>query len=153
MTGVYRFHPKSPYGKAVLPREYRLKETAPDMSRAGVGFTHAEDAMLTALWRSGRAAKAICTEIRALAAELGRPVWEVCARIDFLMGPGAVTDGCLTPTERGLFVLAGRAHEDATVAGGFRLDGRQATARDVVTAANRVLLNLGKPAISYPGVS
>lgn len=57
------------------------------------------------------------------------------------------------PLERAAFALMGRAVPDKSVPGGWRLGCRPAGSAHVVAAANRVLANLGKPRIAYPGVA
>ena len=57
------------------------------------------------------------------------------------------------PLERAAFALMGRAVPDKTVPGGWRLGRRPAGSAHVVAEANRVLTNLGKPGITYPGVA
>jgi len=122
-------------------------------SRASRAFTQTEDRQLVGLWRSMRPVTDLNVELAEFAQAWGRSLGDLCRRIDFLIGPGGVADGRLTPIERALFVLAGRADENRRADGGFTLDGRPADCGDVVAAANRVLSALGHPVIAWPGLA
>lgn len=80
-------------------------------------------------------------------AKFGLSAGEVMAMVDAML---SAPEG--DPLERAAFALMGRAVPDKSSPGGWRLGHRPAGAKHVVAEANRVLTNLGKPRIAYPGV-
>jgi len=89
----------------------------------------------------------ICADMEPL----GWPCQRVLDTVHAML-EGVMIGPCMTPTQRALIILFGRAQEDSTTPGGFRLGGRPASAIDVIRAANVVLTNFSMPLIDYPGL-
>ena len=72
---------------------------------------------------------------------------DVCCALERVVGPIA------SPCERALHVLGHRGAANRLSPTGLSLDGRPASAAQLVAAANAVLRTYGAPLISYPGVA
>lgn len=102
---------------------------------------------LFAMMASGIDGKSICADMEPLGWPCQRMLDTVHALLQGVMiGPN------MTPTQRALIILCGRAVEDSTTPGGFRLGDRAASTIDVIRAANTVLENFSMQKISYPGL-
>lgn len=89
----------------------------------------------------------ICADMKSL----GWPPNVVMDTVHALLS-GAMLGDRLTPTQRAMIILMGRAVEDSKTPGGFRIGGRAASTVDVIRAANVVLANFAMPVINYPGL-
>lgn len=57
----------------------------------------------------------------------------------------------LPPVERAMFLLGGLVRRDSTASGGFRMGGQPASAKQLISQANKVLVATQLPTIKYPG--
>jgi hypothetical protein len=124
----------------------------PNGTAAGGGFTREQDGVLTHHCRRDVPPGEIVASLGRIALRWERRPSELVRRIEWLLGPAALAVGRATPTDQALLSLFGRAREDRSTDGGFRLDGRPATAKQVVMAANALRSLMGLPAIPYPGL-
>lgn len=140
-------------GAPVAPDKASETKGAPDPKpgprRDGLAITGPEEAHLKRAVRSALSPEQLARHLEHLAETWERTPADVRRMVEAIVGPAAVPTAHLTPVERALALLGGRAAECGS---GFRLDGRPASAAMVVTAANTVLRALGRPAIAYPGV-
>jgi len=83
--------------------------------------------------------------------KIGWPPAAVTSAI-YAMLSGAMLGEKLTPSDRAVIILMGRAVEDTATAGGWRLDGQPTTTIEVIRAANVVLKNFSMPMLKYPGL-
>ena len=110
-----------------------------------------KDRLIARVVQTAPSFRMIESEFRALAEIWGIDINDVVNRADALFGPAPVPgeDG-RSLIERALYALVGRAREDRSCAGGFRLDKRPARAVDVIDAANLVFTHKGLAPINYP---
>lgn len=105
------------------------------------------DGFLLRMWRTGRPWETILAEM----AGLGWTEDDVRARLDGMVGVAAPGLRDLGPLDKAIAVLAGAAWQDDRAPGGFRMNGRGASAVQIIMVANARLAMLDKPKIPYPG--
>lgn len=102
---------------------------------------------LFAMMARGIDGDSICADMEPL----GWPCQRVLDTVHALL-KGVMIGPSMTPTQRALIILCGRAEENAKALGGFTLGGRHASTIEVIRAANVVLTNFDMPMIDYPGL-